>query len=266
MQLIPSLISIHVCLGLALAQTVSLAPPEELLETMAAKTFTASNETILPYRLLLPPDAGEKAYPVFLCMHGAGGRGADNAKTIRHSPWAIHGVAGAAAQQRHPCIVIAPQCPGGKRWVDRNWNESIYSVDETPITAEQTAVIELLRSIIKEHGADASRVYVGGFSMGGYGTWDLLARFPETFAAAVPVCGGVDPSRAEAMKSVAIWAFHGEKDNVVPPAGSRAAIKALKQAGATVKYTEFANTTHNAWTPAWNTPKLLDWVFEQKRP
>ncbi|MEZ5301751.1 MAG: prolyl oligopeptidase family serine peptidase [Verrucomicrobiales bacterium] len=115
--------------------------------------------------------------------------------------------------------------------------------------------------------ADATRVYVGGFSMGGYGTWDLVARHPELFAAAVPVCGGAAPGRAKAIAEagVKVWAFHGADDGVVPPAGTQAMVKALKEAGAAVEYTEFPKTGHNAWTPAWQKPEVLGWVFAQKR-
>jgi len=240
------------------------AEPETLLKSMAAKTFTDTAGTTLPYRLLVPEAAGEKL-PLFLAMHGAGGRGDDNAKTIKHSPWALHTMTAESVQKANPCIVLAPQCPNGKRWVDVDWNKCIYSSEEVAITAELTAVVELLKATIKETGADPTRVYVGGFSMGGYGTWDLIGRFPELFAAAVPVCGGAPTDTAKAMKDVAVWAFHGDKDTVVPPKGTEAMVEALKKAGGAPTYTVFEGVGHNAWTPAWTKPDLVKWLFEQKK-
>ena len=67
------------------------------------------------------------------------------------------------------------------------------------------------------------RFALTGLSMGGYGTWDLIARFPDRFAAAVPICGGGDPKTASQIKHIPIWAFHGALDSVVPPGQSRMA-------------------------------------------
>jgi len=241
------------------------AKKDTLLNTMAAKTFTDTAGTTLPYRLFVPEGQADKKLPLFLAMHGAGGRGDDNTKTINHSPWALHTMMAESVQKANPCIVIAPQCPNGKRWVDVNWNKCIYSGKEIAITAEQRAVVELLKATIKETGADPARVYVGGFSMGGYGTWDLIGRFPELFAAAVPVCGGAPTDTADAMKDVAVWTFHGDKDRVVPPKGTAAMVEALKKAGGAPIYTVFEGVSHNAWTPAWKNAEMVAWLFEQKK-
>jgi predicted peptidase len=102
--------------------------------------------------------------------------------------------------------------------------------------------------------------------MGGYGTWDALARQPKRFAAAVPICGGGDPKTAKLFAHVPIWVFHGEKDTVVKPIRSRMMVEALKAAGSSkVKYTEYPNVGHNSWTPAFREPDLLPWLFSQKR-
>jgi len=257
---------LSLCPLLVCAQdAIKPATPDTLLKTMVAKTFTDTAGTTLPYRLLVPAGHVGKKLPLFLAMHGAGGRGDDNEKTIKHSPWALHTMASESVQKANPCIVVAPQCPNGKRWVDVNWNKCVYSTEDIAITAEQTAVFELLQAVIKKTDADPARIYVGGFSMGGYGTWDLIGRFPDTFAAAVPVCGGAPTNTAKAMKDVAVWAFHGDKDTVVPPKGSEAMVEALKKAGGAPTYTVFEGVGHNAWTPAWTKPDLVQWLFEQKK-
>ena len=118
---------------------------------------------------------------------------------------------------------------------------------------------------MKDLPIDAKRVYVTGLSMGGYGTWDLLARKPELFAAGVPVCGGADEATAEAVKGVPVWAFHGAKDGVVKPARSKNMVAALEKAGAKPKFTEYPTVGHDAWNPAYKDPAMFAWLFAQKK-
>jgi predicted peptidase len=101
--------------------------------------------------------------------------------------------------------------------------------------------------------------------MGGYGTWDLLARRPDLIAAAVPICGGGDEQEVGRFAHIPIWAFHGADDTTVPVARSRNMVAALRAAGANVRYTEYAGTGHDSWTPASQEPELLPWLFSQRR-
>ena len=116
----------------------------------------------------------------------------------------------------------------------------------------------------KEYSIDPQRIYLTGLSMGGYGTWDLLARKPDLFAAGVPVCGGGDESTAEKFAKVPVWVFHGDKDTAVPVGRSRTMVEALKKAGGHPKYTEYAGVGHNPWDKAYADPKLMNWLFKQK--
>lgn len=112
---------------------------------------------------------------------------------------------------------------------------------------------------------DKSRVYIIGLSMGAMGTYDMVSRFPDMFAAAVPICGTINPTRLSTAKNVAFRIFHGDADDVVPVAGSREAYKALKAAGASVLYTEFPGCNHGSWNPAFNCPDFMSWLFGQQK-
>ena len=102
--------------------------------------------------------------------------------------------------------------------------------------------------------------------MGGYGTWEILARNPELFAAAIPICGGGILSSAESLKDVAIWAFHGEADTTVPPSGTKDMITALKGAGSTkAKATYFPGVGHSCWNNVFAVDGVVDWLYEQHR-
>jgi predicted peptidase len=129
-------------------------------------------------------------------------------------------------------------------------------------------LLEALDSIVKEANVDLTRIYVTGQSMGGVGTWGLLAKHADRFAAAVPVCGIWSSEDAPKMNGVAIWAFHGDQDPTVPVSGSRDMIAALKKASVSPepRYTEFAGVGHASWMPAYATPELWDWLFAQRQP
>ena len=127
-------------------------------------------------------------------------------------------------------------------------------------------VIDLLESLSLEFAIDLDRVYLTGQSLGGYGTWDLIAKRPEVFAAAVPLCGEGAPSRAQAVRNVPVWVFHGAKDEAVPVSGSREMVAALRAVGGVVKYTEYPQVGHDVWTVAYVEEDLPGWLFGQKRP
>ncbi|MEM7012387.1 MAG: prolyl oligopeptidase family serine peptidase, partial [Verrucomicrobiota bacterium] len=112
---------------------------------------------------------------------------------------------------------------------------------------------------------DSKRIYVTGQSMGGFGTFAAIVQRPDLFAAAVPVCGGHQPENAEKIAGVPIWVFHGAKDTGVPVKLSRDMVEAIRKAGGDPKYTEYPNVGHNAWTPAYATAELWEWVFEQRK-
>jgi predicted peptidase len=126
-------------------------------------------------------------------------------------------------------------------------------------------VIELIQTLTREFSIDTLRLYLTGQSLGGEGVWDIIAKRPHVFAAAVPLCGRGSPTRVVAARSVAVWAFHGAKDDVIPVARSRELVAALKAAGGVVRYTEYPDVDHTVWNQAFGEPELPDWLFAQKR-
>jgi predicted peptidase len=111
---------------------------------------------------------------------------------------------------------------------------------------------------------DRQRVWASGISMGGFGTWDLIARRPEWFAAAVPVCGGADDTTAVRLSRIPIWTFHGDADTVVLPQRTRSMVAALRAAGGTPRFSEYPGVGHGSWGPAFEERDLLAWLFAQR--
>ena len=101
--------------------------------------------------------------------------------------------------------------------------------------------------------------------MGGFGTWDIIAKKPDLFAAAAPICGGGEEASAEKIKKIPIWCFHGDKDPAVPVVRSRTMIAAIEKAGGKPKYTEYPGVGHDSWTATYKNPEFMKWLFSQTK-
>jgi len=228
-------------------------------ERFEAHEFQGDGKTLL-YRLVKPAGydaSGSESHPLVIFLHGAGERGNDNRKQLVHGSDLMLAMA-----EKHGAFVLVPQCPSGEKWADVDWSAPTHMLPEEP-SSSMSLVMQLLGKLDKDFRIDPKRVYVMGLSMGGYGTWDALQRYPEVFAAGVPICGGGDDSNAAKIKA-AVWCFHGDKDGAVPVARSRNMVEAMKQAGGNVKYTEYPGCGHNSWSRAFAEPELLEWLFAQK--
>jgi predicted peptidase len=243
------------CLLLVLFLAV-LAAGQEREDILIAKVYKGSQGRTMPYRLYVPPqDDKRKRYPLVLYLHGGGGRGDDNRKQIERGNGYLVDLLIADSQVKNPSIVVVPQSPG-EGWVG---DDSI-----TP-TSYLSLVLELIRELEHSYSIDTHRLYVLGQSMGGFGTFAIITMQPKMFAAAVPVCGGGDESKAAKIANIPIWAFHGELDQSVNVARSRNMIAALTKAGAKPRYTEYKGEGHQIWVKVVKEPELLSWMFSQKR-
>lgn len=238
-------------------------------DDFVALTFNDGQGHTLPYRLFAPKnDDQKKKYPLVLYFHGAGGRGNDNLKQMTDVPRFL-ALAEPAVQERWPCFILAPQCPENMQWVNMPWNEQAGAGKFCPATWPMEASIALLDSIAKQYREiDTNRLYVTGISMGGYGTWDAICRYPTKFRAAVPVCGGGDPlevAKVTELKNVAVRAYHCADDGAVPVGRTREMIDAMKALnGIQPRYIEFPDGGHDAYTRAYMDPALPQWMFSFK--
>ena len=196
----------------------------------------------LSYLLYLPKDyEAKESVPLMLFLHGAGERGDDVQKVKKWGvPMQIE------AGRAFPCIVVSPQCPKDGSW-------------------QPFELTALLDEIVEKYKVDQDRIYVTGLSMGGFGTWAMAATSPKRFAAIVPICGGGDPQSAKRIVHIPTWVFHGAQDKTVPLERSEIMVEALKKNGGNVRFTVYPEVGHESWTPAYDTPELYDWLFQQKR-
>jgi predicted peptidase len=197
----------------------------------------------LDYLLYLPAryDDDKKEWPLVVFLHGSGERGDDLDKVKIHGPPKL-----IAEGRQFPFIVVSPQAPR-RRW------------DPATLNA-------FLDDLVAKYRVDKNRIYLTGLSMGGAGTWALAGAYPDRFAAIVPICGGGDPADAPKLKDVAVWVFHGARDDAVPLSRSEEMVKALREAGAkTVEFTVYPDAEHDSWTETYANPKLYEWLLQQHR-
>lgn len=233
-----------------------------------ARTLVQGTDS-LGYRIMYPPNFKEtERYPLILFLHGAGERGNDNESQL------VHGARLFATdylQARYPAVVLFPQCPTGAYWsqveVDRGSSpiKFDFKYGEAP-TKALGLVMDLLDSTLAEPYIDPDRIYLMGLSMGGMGSFELLARNPDLFAAAIPICGGGDPaSVGPYAQKTPLWVIHGARDQVVDPMQSMEMVEALLGAGAHPRFSLYEFANHNSWDPAFAEPDLLPWLFSHHK-
>ncbi len=226
--------------------------------------WVGQKEGVLNYRYLEPDNLSpNKKYPLVLFLHGSGGRGEDNEQQL----WDANAIGAFAKQKvssKFQSYIFAPQVPQNERWVSTGWNTEDYNMLSISSVMEKT--FKALDSFIdKNKNVDIDRIYVLGLSMGGWGTWDIISRRPNFFAAAVPICGGGDKSQAKNLKSVNIWAWHGAKDSLIDVNRSQEMVNAIKNQNGNVRFSEIEGRGHDSWLDVWNNKELWEWLFSQKR-
>jgi len=197
----------------------------------------------IQYYVFLPKtyEKNKQRWPLMLFLHGAGERGSDLKLVKKHGPPRI-----AEEKGDFPFVLVVPQCPDNA-W----WSSEILAA--------------LLDRVISDFRIDKDRVVVTGLSMGGFGTWDLGIEYQDRFAALAPICGGGNPVKAAQMKDIPVWAFHGNKDPVVPLVRSQEMVDALTRSGGNVRLTVYPEAGHDSWTETYANPELYEWLLAQKR-
>ena len=213
----------------------------------------------LNYRQLLSDYDTNSKYPLVIFLHGAGERGNDNEAQLK---WGVRNFTSDNIMKIHPSIVLAPQCPKNMSW--GNFSEDDMSLLPSP-TKPMQLLIELVKKTINTMPVDVNRIYITGLSMGGIGTFDAISRYPDLFAAAVPVCGGGDVTKANIIAKIPIWVFHGVRDTTLSAKLSQNMINALIKEGAELGFTLYPEVGHFSWIAAYSDPMMMEWLYRQHK-
>ncbi len=244
------------CFCLLALPSMAQMPDTTLFEALH---YVYGNDT-LPCRIYrsMKADTMTEAPPLVIFLHGAGERGNDNCAQLTHC---VRYFLVDSITNHYPFLLVVPQCPEGKRWVNTDWSLPEHQMEPEP-TTEMQAVFALMDSLIGSSIVDARRVYICGISMGGFGVWDALQRQPKRFAGAIAICGGGDPAYAGALKNLPIFIFHGMRDGVVNPSRSRQMYDALRMAGnQKVTLVTYPELGHVCWDEAFSSPGIFNWLF-----
>jgi predicted peptidase len=224
---------------------------------------TLKRDWTMPYRLFRPKASGK--LPLVVYLHGSGGQGDDNLRQI-----GLGNIFGTRVwllpqnQKAFPCYVLAPQSDRGwVRYDPAKVEKNIFEMVPGPGQGVQMT-LEVIDALRQEFAIDDRRIYVMGQSMGGAGTWNMIASRPNFFAAAITCCGSISKDDGTASIETPVWNFHGDSDQTVPISTSRDRIAARKKAGGHPLYTEYAGVDHNVWEWAFTEPELPKWLFSQQ--
>ena len=254
--------------SIRMSSLYSQTPPPDISAKFESRSYDHKGKA-LPYQILLPKNFNtSQKYPLHLFLHGAGERGDDNQAQLKHGSQLF-----IKMNENYPAIVVFPQCPSEDYWAqisyDRNreTNENIFHYpEESEPTWALSAVMNLLDEMLQQPYIDKQQIYLGGLSMGGMGTFELLARRPNIFAAATPICGGGQPAHVSRWASqTPVWIFHGDSDSVVPSRYSKVMVEALLKNGEEPKFSLYPNVNHNSWDNAFAEPELFSWIYSHQK-
>lgn len=232
----------------------------------------------LPYRILYPENYDpKKSYPLIIYLHGAGFRGNDNERQLagdgKYYGAGKHFLTD-SVRKKYPALVVFPQCPADSMWFNLPpgppYDTTIafnHAMNMQQLSIPERMVKLLMDSLAEYKIADSKRIYLGGTSLGGFGTYDLVAHYPGYFAAAFPICGqGNTVLYPKIASNVPTWIFHGAIDDIINPWPDRSMIKALQESGAkNAKYTEYPGLKHDIEASVFAEPGLFPWLFSFKK-
>jgi hypothetical protein len=197
-----------------------------------------------PYLAYLPDGynkSNAKTWPLIIYLHGSSCKGNNLDRLKKYGPpfYLERGM-------NVDAIVISPQCPSNKNWTVGTWFESFY------------------KELKDKYNIDPSRVYLTGMSLGGFGTWDIASRYPEYFAAIMPLCGGGQTRMVETLKDIPTWVFHGEIDKKVNLKRSEQMVDALKEIGSNPKFSVLKGEGHGI-QKVYSDQSIYKWLLSQHK-
>jgi predicted peptidase len=223
----------------------TVTPPPETPAPVDSAFYDYATFRDLPYRILIPRGYDStKNYPVLLFLHGIGESGTDNERQLT---WGASLFQADSIREKYPSFVIFPQCPLSHYWFDP-WGIQTLT--------------NLIDTLVVQYRIDKDRIYIGGLSMGAYGTYAMVAENPDVFAAAIAISGDGNPNQASKMAKTKWRIFAGKKDIVVASSKSEKMAKALEKSGASVSFTLYPDADHEgSWVRAFSEPDFCSWLF-----
>ncbi len=176
--------------------------------------------------------------PVVMFLHGASLCSKDMNRSRRYGP-----LDAIVRGRQIDALVIVPQNPGGA------WNPDKLN--------------DILEWTKKNYAMDSTRVYVLGMSLGGYGTMDFAAAYPDKIAAAMALCGGCSAKDKSGLGRLPLWIIHGTGDRAVPVKQSQTVVKQLQDTNndKRLRFDWLQGASHGALARILYMRKTYEWLF-----
>ncbi|MBN2715702.1 MAG: hypothetical protein JXX14_07585 [Deltaproteobacteria bacterium] len=237
-----------------------------LARRMVEREMAAVNGVGMSARLFVPAQhySEHRLLPLVVILHSAGGNGTDNQGQLDEI---VQKYMSPSIQNTYPSFVLAPQCPHGMQWTDLKYSMTPYrnySIDDAPESNRMSAIVQSIHDLCEEFPIDPNRVYITGFSMGSSGTWDLLVRHPDLFAAGITMSGICAPNSAMKLTKIPIWAFHGLFDAISPVANTMQMVDTVRRCGGRIRFTPLP-MGHSVAGFVVRFDTVFKWLFQQVR-
>lgn len=176
--------------------------------------------------------------PVVMFLHGASLCSKDMNRSRRYGP-----LDAIVRGRQIDALVIVPQNPGGA------WNPDKLN--------------DILEWTKKNYAMDSTRVYVLGMSLGGYGTMDFAAAYPDKIAAAMALCGGCSAKDKSGLGRLPLWIIHGTGDRAVSVKQSQVVVKELQDTNndKRLRFDWLRGASHGALARILYMRKTYEWLF-----
>ena len=229
-----------------------------------SKELFVSDKDSLPYRLLLPKNFDNaKKYPLIIFLHGVGERGNDNELQLVHGKDLFINM---NRNNNFPSIVAFPQCSKNSYWANVSRINNSFSFSDNPTENKSLKLVEgMINELQSNFKINSNQIYIGGLSMGGMGTFELVYRNPDMFAAAFAICGGANPKIGEKISKTNWRIYHGDKDFVVPVKLSIDMYNSIKSFNKNVYLKIYPDVNHNSWDNVFREPDLFPWLFSNSK-
>jgi predicted peptidase len=214
------------------------------------------------YRLFIPEAArnGSEKFPVLVWLHGHGENGRDN---LIHLRWFDRILQRVEDLSQYRFFILAVQYPPELPVWFREHGDPVPGVTSDDMCE---LVVEILRDLMETHPMDRDRIYLAGVSNGAAGCWETAMRYPELFAAVVPMASAdIDESRLEKITEIPLWVFNNSDDPISPLQPIQAAVDELKQLGGIVHLTVGEGAKHDCWTTAFCDYDVMSWMLSNRR-
>lgn len=209
-------------------------------------------DELFRYRLFVPRDMkpGDR-YPLLVWLHGYGESGSDNQWNLKFLPLIVDT---AYPMEKYRFFILVVQCP----WSDPQWFHGFTPQPDDMLTVAH----EILQKTMRKQPIDPDRVYLAGVSQGATGCWEMALRYPELFAAVVPMgSDGGDASRADLLH-MPIWAYHCRYDK---PEGVQWIVSAIQSVNGNAYLTMLPWHEHGGWPGAFQEDDFVGWMMAQRR-